>query len=366
MVNEQTSSDGSKLDASNPFFIHHFNHPEMMLVSKPLHGDNYTTWHRSMTVSLSAKNNAIYSTTAHEIWEDIGERFSQSNAPRIFQIQRDIASLTQDQLSVAAYYTKLKSLWDELASYSDSTSWTCGAQNERNKLMQFLMWLHESYSAIRETKDIQSFATSLLLLRSIPSHSRRYKLNVYPPGHRLHKSHTRDGSQNRGGNRSKRNGGSSSSVNLVSDGPSLHDLRSALPNLSDTQLQQVHSVVHDNGAEPCTSTPQANVAGSVQGLFTAPLRLPRWIIDSGATDHITSSSDLLTNGVKNHTLQPVLMPSGDRVKKTMIGLGKQHGGLYYRHCTLFHLAPPADPAILLFHPPTCGTDVLHNFQFRED
>ncbi|CAL2252662.1 unnamed protein product [Prunus armeniaca] len=56
MVNEQTSSDGSKLGASNPFFIHHFDHPEMMLVSKPLHGDNYTTWHCSMTVSSSAKN----------------------------------------------------------------------------------------------------------------------------------------------------------------------------------------------------------------------------------------------------------------------------------------------------------------------
>lgn len=55
-----------------------------------------------------------------------------------------------------------------------------------------------------------------------------YKLNGYPPGHCLHKSHTRDGSQNCCGNRSKRDGGSSSSINLVSDGPSLHDLVSGV------------------------------------------------------------------------------------------------------------------------------------------
>ncbi|CAL8176137.1 unnamed protein product [Prunus armeniaca] len=57
-------------------------------------------------------------------------------------------SLTQDQLSVAAYYTKLKELWDELASYSDLPSCTCGAmkkhveREERNALMQFLMGLN--------------------------------------------------------------------------------------------------------------------------------------------------------------------------------------------------------------------------------
>ncbi|KAM1349391.1 hypothetical protein ACFX10_003533 [Malus domestica] len=183
-----------KTDVSNPLFIHHSDHPSMMLVSKPLNGDNYSTWSRAMRISLSAKNklgfvdgtvtqpsektkpadhatwqrcndmivawiinsidseisdSILYMTDAHAIWEELRERYSQSNAPRIFQLQRDIASLTQDQLSVAAYYTKLKKLWDELASYNDSTSCTCGAQNEINKLMQFLMGLNESYSAIR-------------------------------------------------------------------------------------------------------------------------------------------------------------------------------------------------------------------------
>lgn len=58
MANEQ-SSDGSKSkesEVSNPYFIHHSDHPGMVIVSKPLNGDNYATWNRTSMISLSAKN----------------------------------------------------------------------------------------------------------------------------------------------------------------------------------------------------------------------------------------------------------------------------------------------------------------------
>jgi hypothetical protein len=161
MMNKQ-SSDGGRVAAdpySNPFFLHHFDHPGMVLVSKPLDRDNYLTWCRAMTISLNAKSklgfidgtttmpfatakpddyaawkkyndmilswilnsltqdladSVIFSTTAQEVWEDLWDRFSQSNAPRIFQIERDIACLAQEQMTVAAYYTRFKKLWDEL------------------------------------------------------------------------------------------------------------------------------------------------------------------------------------------------------------------------------------------------------------
>jgi hypothetical protein len=38
-------------------------------------------------------DSVIYYSTAQEVWEDLHDRFSQSNAPRIFEIQRDIACL---------------------------------------------------------------------------------------------------------------------------------------------------------------------------------------------------------------------------------------------------------------------------------
>ncbi|XP_012844832.1 PREDICTED: uncharacterized protein LOC105964867 [Erythranthe guttata] len=208
----------NKNDPSYLFFIHHSDHPGMILVSKPLNCDNYGTWSRSMKISLSAKNklgfidgsvqvpcqikspeeysswkrcndmilswilnslepditdSVIYSTTSHEIWQDLEERFSQSNAPRIFQLQREMAYLQQNQMSVSAYYTKLKGLWDELASYNEPCHYTCGKikpqseREERNALMQFLMGLNESYSAVRG---------QILLMQPLPTHRKAYSL----------------------------------------------------------------------------------------------------------------------------------------------------------------------------------------------
>ena len=44
------------VDLSNPFFLHHSDHPRIVLVTKLLNGDNYGTWSRSMSIALSAKN----------------------------------------------------------------------------------------------------------------------------------------------------------------------------------------------------------------------------------------------------------------------------------------------------------------------
>ncbi|KAL5792917.1 hypothetical protein ACOSP7_001511 [Xanthoceras sorbifolium] len=181
------STDPSKVNISNPYFTHHSDHPGLVLISKPLNGDNYSTWKRAMTLALNFKNKlgfvigsikapseetdpegyttwsrVIYYSTAHEVWKDLHEQFSQNNAPRIFEIQRDIAYFRQEQLSVSTYYTKLKSLWDELASYNDATH---GAQQDQQKLMQFLMGLNDSYSAIRG---------QILLMNPLPSVRQAY------------------------------------------------------------------------------------------------------------------------------------------------------------------------------------------------
>ena len=202
MAKSEIPTNFSKADLSNPYFTHHSDHPGLVLISKSLNGDNYSAWKRAMILALNSKNklgfvngsikapseeidpegyatwsrcndmvhswivntlnpeivdNVIYYSTAYEVWEDLRERFSQSNAHRIFEIQQDIACLRQEQLSVSAYYTKLKGLWDELASYNVAPH---RAQQDQQKLMQFLMGLNESYSAIRG---------QILLMNPLPS-----------------------------------------------------------------------------------------------------------------------------------------------------------------------------------------------------
>ncbi|CAL9011366.1 unnamed protein product, partial [Prunus brigantina] len=65
-----------------------------------------------------------------------------------------------------------------------------------------------------------------------------WTLNGYPPGHRLHKSNKSSGGRN---NRND----SSSSVHHVSVHPSVPDIQTAMPNLSESQCQQVYTMLNE-------------------------------------------------------------------------------------------------------------------------
>lgn len=139
-------------DPMNPYFLSHADNQVMILVSQHLDGDNYISWSRSMIIALSAKNklgfvngsiqcptdsnpNLLYvwsrgnniviswilnsvskeisasiilSESAADIWIDLRDRFQQCNGLRVFQLRRDLASLTQNQDSVSTYFNHLK------------------------------------------------------------------------------------------------------------------------------------------------------------------------------------------------------------------------------------------------------------------
>jgi hypothetical protein len=166
------SSSSSSLNdiSSSPFFLSNGDSPGALLVSQPLIGDNYNTWSTSMIVSLTPKNklafidgslpkpshsddptfhawtrcnnmivawilnsiskeiasSVIYITTCAEMWQDLKDRFSQGNGPRIFQLQKILTTLSQENSSISEYFTKIKSIWDELDNYDPIPSCTCG------------------------------------------------------------------------------------------------------------------------------------------------------------------------------------------------------------------------------------------------
>nr|GMC68334.1 Integrase, catalytic core [Ipomoea batatas] len=55
-----------------------------------------------------------FAITARDIWRDLEERFGKESAPRAFEIRWAVTLLRQDKATVSTYYTKLKSLWDEM------------------------------------------------------------------------------------------------------------------------------------------------------------------------------------------------------------------------------------------------------------
>ncbi|KAF5463979.1 hypothetical protein F2P56_014097 [Juglans regia] len=107
------------------------------------------------SVSSEHRSSIAHADTAENVWNDLRERFSIQNAPRIFQITKSISSSTQDTDSVSQYYNKLKVFWDELEIYEPLPACTCGAiktmldYTHRNKVMQFLVGLDDSYDSVR-------------------------------------------------------------------------------------------------------------------------------------------------------------------------------------------------------------------------
>jgi hypothetical protein len=200
----------------DPLALHHSDTPGLTLVSTLLNGRNYGEWCRSMRRSLSAKNklglidgsieapptndakfplwqccndlvvswilnsvqpkiarSVIYSDTAAVIWNDLKDRFSQGDESRIYQIRQEIVECRQGSLSISAYYTKLKGLWDELGSYQEPIPCSCDMlkkladREEKEKVMQFLMGLNEPYSQIRG---------SILMMNPLPDTRRTHGL----------------------------------------------------------------------------------------------------------------------------------------------------------------------------------------------
>ncbi|XP_074345927.1 uncharacterized protein LOC141684724 isoform X3 [Apium graveolens] len=155
---------------------------------KPACTDNlFTYWTRCNdiviswllnTVSPEIRQSVMYLNDAHEIWEDLRIRFAQTNIPKLFNLRREIAYLNQGNMSVSSYFTKFRSLNDELDALTDVPRCDCKkctcSVNEKldkfyksTKLSQFLMGLSDQYTAIRG---------HLLLMSPVPSLSAAYSI----------------------------------------------------------------------------------------------------------------------------------------------------------------------------------------------
>ncbi|KAK3003669.1 hypothetical protein RJ639_018270 [Escallonia herrerae] len=194
------------------------NHSGHFLVPIKLKGINYPSWSKSMIHALTAKNKigfingsieqpsekdqpteyalwnqcnsmilswfthsiepdlakgVIHAKTAYQVWEDFKDQFSQKNAPAIFQIQKLLASFSQDTMTVSTYFTKLKGLWDKLDTYRALSTYNQmkahDEQREEDRLMQFLMGLHDTYNVVR---------TNLLMMSPLPNVRQAYSLVI--------------------------------------------------------------------------------------------------------------------------------------------------------------------------------------------
>lgn len=216
-----TSSIQSVFNCNHLYYLHPSNNPGMQLTTIVLDENNYNQWQRSMEIALSSKlklgfvdgsyakpvtnssllvhwtrcnnmitswilnsvsvdirNSIVYIKTARKIWLDLEIRFAQSNVPKLFHLRKEISHLTQGAMSVSAYFTKFRTLHDELECITAKPKCscnlcTCGINaklielDHNVQLTQFLMGLGDSFTAIRG---------QILLMKPLPSLSQTYAI----------------------------------------------------------------------------------------------------------------------------------------------------------------------------------------------
>ena len=48
-----------------------------------------------------------------ELWQELDDRYDQTNGAKLYQIQKEINDLTQGVLDITIYYTRMKKLWED-------------------------------------------------------------------------------------------------------------------------------------------------------------------------------------------------------------------------------------------------------------
>ncbi|XP_021744964.1 uncharacterized protein LOC110710936 [Chenopodium quinoa] len=203
---ENESSD-AQMNYQDPLFLSHSDNHDSSLTLMLFDGGNFMIWSRIVKLALGAKNKKgfiegkipkpasghkdynrwersdymvrcwifRYMTdqvagdlslvqTSKQLWDELSERYSESNIPLLYQLKKDLGKLEQEDLSVGDYYCKLKKFWDEIYNIKAMPECTCGivakctcsmykkmlSMVETKRLIQFLMGLNRGYQNVRE------------------------------------------------------------------------------------------------------------------------------------------------------------------------------------------------------------------------
>nr|GEX58620.1 cysteine-rich RLK (receptor-like protein kinase) 8 [Tanacetum cinerariifolium] len=129
------------------------------------------SWIMSSVYASIAKS-VMFISTASEIWSQLETGFSISNGSKKYKLSKDVFGISQQGVSVSAYYTKMKCIWEELDSLFSLPRLTTISpelsvfltdverQKEEQRLFQFLNRLDDCYSLQR---------SQLLLINHLPS-----------------------------------------------------------------------------------------------------------------------------------------------------------------------------------------------------
>ncbi|KAJ8774308.1 hypothetical protein K2173_011111 [Erythroxylum novogranatense] len=321
----------------------------------------YSHWERcnnlviswlQQSISSSITSSILWIDFAYEIWNDLRERFSQGDLYRISDLQEEIYAFKQHDRSVTDYFTELKVLWDELTQFRPLPVCTCSTPCSCGVLLTVKHYYDQDY-VIRFLKGLSApFATvrsQIMLMDPLPSINKVFsmviqqerQLNVDSPvfctfcGRERHTVETcflkngfPNGYKQKGKFHKVHNifvddEDESSPTESIVVTPVANSNSSSV-GLTQEQYSQLIALFQNQSS---TSTPSPHVTNHVmtnslaskpEGNCFSPFTPTSWIIDTGATDHITNSLAFYA-AYKQISPIRVTLPNGTKVLATFSG-----------------------------------------------
>lgn len=321
-------------------------------------------------ISDSVKRSILFINLASEVWKQLERRFMLTNGSRKYKLSKDLFSLRQNDLSVADYYTAMSTLWEEIDSMTvlprvtvDSIEVTAllsaiESMREESRLFLFLNGLNEVYGAQRsqllmlsplptvevacaalQQEESQRDALNLSVVpdtemsamysntKSTPekvfvctacgmkghSSSRCWTVVGYPKWHYKHgKSGPKGGASNFGVGSSQWN---SNKVKMANVAQVTSDNDDQSMTFTTAQLQHLLSMMPGSKDTEDDESPFSGMIDSKAG----GAHSGKWIIDSGASDHMTATLNILENVRQAPLNFTIKLPTGAKALITHVG-----------------------------------------------
>ena len=86
----------------------------------------YAAWKRANALVLVwivnsclivVRSTILSATNARDLWLELKMRFTKSDGPRIFHLEKSLSSIKQGSNSICVYYGMFKKLWDEYVAH---------------------------------------------------------------------------------------------------------------------------------------------------------------------------------------------------------------------------------------------------------
>jgi len=70
----------------------------------------------------------LFSSTARDVWLQLERRFGEVDSTKLFRVQRDVCLISQNNVSIADYFTQIKKLWNDYNGLISIPHCNCGVE----------------------------------------------------------------------------------------------------------------------------------------------------------------------------------------------------------------------------------------------